>query len=76
MNLNLDGLRPGMGALVTGVSCDEALRKRLEDFGLTEGTEVSCRYRSPHEDVTALELRGTVLAIRRRDLRLISGRTL
>ncbi len=76
MEISLDGLRPGMKAVVTRVSCEETLRRRLEDFGLTEETQVSCRYRSPHDDVTALELRGTVLAIRRRDLCRISGRSL
>lgn len=55
-------------------SCD--LRARLRDFGLVPGTKVRRRYCSPGGDVTAIELRGSVLALRSRDLhgiRVIMG---
>lgn len=74
MELRLDGLRPGMAAVVTEFYCPDALRRRLADFGLVEGTAVSCRYCSPRGDVAALGLRGTTLAIRRTDLAQIAAR--
>ena len=76
MEFWLDSLKPGMQAVVTRICCPEALARRLADFGLVEGTAVSCRYRSPGGDVSALELRGTVLAIRKSDLRQIAARRL
>ncbi len=76
MEICLNALDPGMRAVVTRMYCGDALRQRLADFGLIPGTEVACRYRSPGGDVSALELRGTVLAIRERDLRNIHGRRL
>ncbi len=74
MELWLDGLMPGMEAVVTGFFCSEQLRQRLADFGMIEGTRVCCRYRSPGGDVSALGLRGTTLAIRRADLAQIAAR--
>lgn len=74
MEFALDQLKPGMNAVVTGFCCSQALQRRLEDFGMVEGTKVSCRYRSPSGDVSALSLRGTTLAVRRTDLAQIAAR--
>lgn len=74
METSLDQLRPGMGGVVTAVNTEEALRRRLRALGLVPGTRVSCRCRCPWGDVTALELRGSVLALRTRDLRKIRVR--
>lgn len=71
METSLDSIRPGVRAVVTEINVDPALRRRLRDFGLIPGTVVRCQYRSPWGDVTALKLRGTVLALRTRDLRKI-----
>lgn len=73
MEIRLDSLTPEAEAVVTGFFCSEALRRRLADFGMVEGTHVTCRYRSPRQDVFALELRGTTLALRRTDLAQIVG---
>ena len=51
---------------VMGVSPD--FRERLRDFGLIPGTIVRCRCKSPWKDLTALEFRGAVVALRTRDL--------
>lgn len=71
MEMRLDRLMPGRWATVTAIAVPKELRRRLRDFGLVVGTKVCCRYRSPRSDVTALELRGTVIALRTRDLKLI-----
>lgn len=67
----LCAIRPGEKAEVTELLCQPALKKRLMDLGLVPGTVVFCRYRSPNRDVTALELRRTVIALRTRDLQQI-----
>lgn len=74
METSLDRIRPGARAVVTQIHTEPALRRRLRDFGLIPGTVVCCRYRNPWGDVTALQLRGTVLAMRTRDLEKIRVR--
>lgn len=74
METSLDQIKPGTQAVVLRVNTDVALCKRLRDFGLVPGTKVTCRYRNPWGDVTALELRGSTLALRTADLRKIRVR--
>lgn len=74
MNTTLNHIRPGMQAVVLKITVQEALERRLQDFGLVPGTRVRCRYRSPGQQVTALECRGAVIALRTRDLRQIQVR--
>lgn len=69
MQVSLDKLPIGVSATVVHMGCQEALQRRLGDFGLIPGTVVETRYRSPGGGVTALECRGTVLAMRTRDLK-------
>ena len=69
MEYSLDQVCLGKTAVVTSLRVDHVLGDRLTDFGLIPGTEVCCRYRSPGGQVTALECRGTMLAMRTRDLR-------
>lgn len=69
MDMELSRLLPGSRGRVTAVRCREVLRCRLRSFGLIPGTEIYVRYRSPGGGVTALELRGTVVALRTRELR-------
>lgn len=71
METSLDLLRPGVNAVVLKVDTEEALRRRLRDFGLVPGTRVRCRYRCPWGTVMALELRGSVLALRTADIKRI-----
>ena len=69
MHTSLDCLPIGIPAVVQQVSCRQELNLRLKDFGLIPQTVVTIRYRSPDKGVTALELRGTVIAMRTRDLK-------
>lgn len=68
MQTGLNRVRIGKQVTVTELSLDGALRRRLEDFGLVPGTRVCCRYRSPGGQVTAVQCRGAVIALRTRDL--------
>lgn len=69
MEISLDRLPVGIPAVVTQLRCPPAFCRRLGDFGLVPGTKVMIRYRSPDRGVAAVELRGTVIALRSRDLR-------
>ena len=71
MDISLDRLCSGVWATVVCVDTAAQLRQRLCDFGLVPGTKVRCRYRSPGGDVAAIELRGSVLALRKKDLQCI-----
>ncbi len=71
--MSLDMLKPGQAAVVTALGCPILLQTRLKEFGLVPGTKVRCRYRSPAGDVTALEVRGAILAVRAGDLQTISA---
>ena len=76
MEITLDRLEPDIFCTVLEVRSPEPLRSRLRQFGLVAGTVVSVRYRSPDGGVTALELRGTVVALRTRELKKIRVRLL
>lgn len=71
MESSLDWIRPGVPVVVKEVRGGETLQSRLQDFGMVPGTLVCCRYRSPGGFVTAVECRGTVVALRTRDLQNI-----
>ena len=71
MVLTLDQVCTGAWTSVAGIDTNEALRQRLRDFGLVPGTRVRRRYASPGGHVVAIELRGSVLALRKSDLHCI-----
>lgn len=71
MQISLDRLKLGQQGVVTHIDTDAYLKRRLKAFGVVPGTQVTCRYRTPGGSVTALEFRGTVLALRTRDLQKI-----
>ena len=74
METTLDRIQPGKQAVITQMDIEPALKCRLRNFGLVLGTAVCCRYRSPGGQVSALAFRGTVVAMRTRDLRKIRVR--
>lgn len=74
MEKSLDTLCLGQKGIVTGINTHQTLCKRMAEFGLVPGTQVCCRYRTPGGSVTALEFRGTVLALRTRDMKHIQVR--
>ena len=74
MILPLDQLCTGVWCCVTEIDTQPKLRQRLQEFGLVPGTRVRRRYASPAGDVMAIELRGSVLALRRQDLQKIRVR--
>ena len=69
--MGLDKLPLGVPGRITQMAEDIPLVRRLHQFGLVPGTEVCCRYRTPGKSVTAIEFRGTVVALRTRDMSAI-----
>lgn len=71
MVLPLDQVCMSVWGSVIEVGTGDQLQQRLRDFGLIPGTRVRRRYASPAGDVVAIELRGSVIALRKRDLHRI-----
>lgn len=71
MIMPLDQVCTGVWCRVVEINTEHRFRQRLGDFGLLPGTRVRRRYASHRGDVMAIELRGSVLALRRCDLHRI-----
>ena len=71
MIMPLDQVCCDQWACVMHLATRPQLRQRLRDFGLVPGTRVCRRYSSPGGHVVAIELRGSVLALRKNDLHCI-----
>lgn len=69
----LSALRPGAQARVLRLApeCTGVERRRLLDLGFVPGTLVEVEMVSPSGDPTAYRLRGTQIALRREQSRLI-----
>ncbi len=65
--IKLSDLRPGQRAVVAENRCEPELALRLEDLGLTPGSEVCCLHRAPAGTPAAYEIRGAAIALRRQD---------
>ena len=71
MEMDLDKLPLGKPARVLKVRVQEHLHQRLGELGFVPGTWVCKRYRTPGGSLVAVEFRGTVLALRSRDMEKI-----
>lgn len=67
MKCRLCDISPGHRAVVVEMHSCGAVRRRLRDMGLVEGTEVECLMKSPLGDPTAYLVKGAVIALRRED---------
>jgi DtxR family Mn-dependent transcriptional regulator len=69
----LSTLQPGQAGLVTEISplSRGVERRRLLDLGIIPGTEIGVEMVSPGGDPTAYRIRGTVIALRDSQARLI-----
>lgn len=66
-SIGLDRLRPGQTATVSALEAQGSMRRRLQDIGLIQGTQVECVSISPLGDPAAYLIRGAVIALRGRD---------
>ena len=69
----LDSLQPGQSGVVTGISSLSrgVERRRLFDLGIIQGTEIDVEMVNPGGDPTAYRIRGSVIALRSSQARLI-----
>ena len=66
-NNNLSQLHEGEHAVVQKILTTGAMRRRLLDLGLIEGTKVQCLQKSPAGDPIAFLVRGAQIALRSED---------
>lgn len=71
MEKTVNDLAIGQRAVVVGLGCRGAMRRRLIDLGLTPGAEVTVRRVAPLGDPLEVRVRGYELSIRRREAREI-----
>ena len=63
----LNRLYEGEWARVEALDPKCAMRRRLQDIGLIEGTRVECLQKSPSGDPVAYLIRGAVIVLRAED---------
>lgn len=61
----------GERAVVLKVSAEKELLRRFYDIGLIPGSTVALLHKSPFGDPYALEVSGSVIAVRKKDLKNI-----
>ena len=67
----LNALDIGERARVLQLDNSGSIRRRLQDIGLVEGTEVECVLKAPSGDPSAYLIKGAVIAIREDDSKKI-----
>ena len=67
----LDQMRPGETAVIDTLNTSGTTRRRLLDLGFSKNSRVTCVGKSPFGDPSAFWIRGTVIALRKTDSRLI-----
>lgn len=68
---SLDKLPLNMNGTVVKLHANESLRRRFLDLGLVSGTRIKPVFMSPSGDPRAYEFRGSLIAIRKMDAKLI-----
>ena len=68
---SLDKLPLNENGYIIDLKSDGALRRRMLDLGLVKNTKIKPIFISPSGDPRAYEVRGTVIAIRKKDAKLI-----
>lgn len=63
----LNTLKDNEKAIVLDLTARDETRRRLQDIGLVNGTQVVCLQHSPLGDPVAFNIRGAVIALRSED---------
>lgn len=71
MDLPLSALVRGQRAYIESVDDSTGMEHRLGELGLLPGTQLVCELVSPSGDPVAYRVRGTLIALRRRDARAV-----
>lgn len=62
--MSLNQLPIGRKANVSALTSDGAIRRRMLDLGIVDGTEIEPLYKSPSGNPVAYLIRGAVIALR------------
>ncbi|MDR1036283.1 MAG: ferrous iron transport protein A [Deltaproteobacteria bacterium] len=57
-------LRRGQSAIITGITADGEMGRRIRDMGLIPGVQVKCMGHAPLKDPMAMRLMGFTLTLR------------
>lgn len=68
----INEMKVGEQAIVTGLGCSGALRRRIIDMGITPGAVVIMRKAAPMGDPLEINVRGYELSIRRTEAKEIT----
>ncbi len=63
----LNHLQEGQKAQVVSLLSKGSMRRRLQDIGFIEGTQIECVQKSPAGDPVAYRVRGALIALRTED---------
>ncbi|HHV43748.1 MAG TPA: ferrous iron transport protein A [Firmicutes bacterium] len=66
-NCSLDKLTPGMKGIISSLTCNGALRRKLMDMGFTPGTEIYVEGTAPLKDPIIVCVRGCRLGLRKKE---------
>ena len=71
MLTTLNNLPLGTSAKIMHMDCNPNIERRFLDLGFIKNTNITPILKSPSGDPVAFEIRGTVIAIREEDAKLI-----
>ena len=69
--MTLNELKLNETGSIKAINCAYGIKRRLLDLGLIKDTKITPVFISPSGDPTAFEIRGSIIAIRVEDTRLI-----
>lgn len=69
--LSLESIRPGYSAKVKKIHGNGALKSRIMDMGITQGTDIKITKCAPLGDPMQVEVRGYQLSLRKADAKNI-----
>lgn len=69
--MNLNDLPLNTECYIENLFAKDNLKRRMLDLGLIKGTKIKPVFISPSGDPTAYEVRGSLIAIRKNDAKLI-----
>lgn len=70
--MKLNEIAEGSSCVVKSISLKGAIRRRLQDLGLIEGTNIYCVLKSPKGNPIAYCIRGAIIALRNSDTEKIT----
>lgn len=71
MNKYLSELNIGEKGKIVSLNEELTMKRRLFDIGLIPGTQIECILKSPFQDPIAYFLRGTLIALRKKNAKNI-----